>query len=383
MLKLSQTWKVLGTAFRQSLAIQNVSIALVGLLLTVTVWQCLGAMLLPPAVNDIAEENPATQRASIHHQRLGSIIHQGQTAYQDPASAVSPMIPTGIENVVNLSVDRPISPADVYWRFAKPVQQVFVVGQTWFTFFYYLLGSATTVLIWSYCGLPIVRGTIVRVAHEKSPSMTELISFSKPKGFVVASAISLPVIAMMLIAIPAIPVGWLMRLDVGVPIAGFLWILVLLVSSLIGILAFGLMLAWPLMWGAIAADDCDAFDAISRTYAYASQRPLHFLCYVSVAMLLGYLGWFVVWGFTEMVIGLGYWTVEIGCGGDRLKEVAGVTQQSHVTGVNAIRFACSVFRGVASSYSFSFFFSLAAAIYLLLRRDTDETELDQIFEVDT
>ena len=126
-------------------------------------------------------------------------------------------------------------------------------------------------------------------------------------------------------------------------------------------------------------------------------RDRHYLCYVLVGLVVGCLGWLVAWSLAELTVGLGFWCVELGCGAERIQEVlaairqpigelqSGVSPPSGVSpsGIAAIRFACNLLRGVASAYSFSFFFSLAASIYLLLRRDIDETELDQIFEFDS
>ena len=390
MLKLSQTWKVLNEAFRQSLDSQSLVFAFVGLLAMVLVWQVLGVMLLPSrasVVHATTEVSPSLRRASDYHEKLGALTNREAL----PSLFVSSPAP------LQPNVERPIDPLDAGWRFALPVRQLFVVGQSWTTFFYYLFGSVATIFVWSYCGLPIARLTVLKISREKSQTIGEALSYAKAKGFDVVSAVILPLIAVAMISIPAIPLGWAMKFDFGLLIAGCLWVLVLVVAALMAVLAFGLILGWPLMWGAVAADDCDAFDAISRAYAYALQRPLHYLCYVLVGLVVGCLGWLVAWSLAELTVGLGFWCVELGCGAERIQEVlaairqpigelqSGVSPPSGVSpsGIAAIRFACNLLRGVASAYSFSFFFSLAASIYLLLRRDIDETELDQIFEFDS
>ena len=63
------------------------------------------------------------------------------------------------------------------------------------------------------------------------------------------------------------------------------------------------------------AGSTDAFDAISRAYAYTFHRPLHYLFYLSVAALLGCFGWLLVWGTSESVVHLGYWGTGWGAGG--------------------------------------------------------------------
>src|SRR5690606_31366205 len=48
-------------------------------------------------------------------------------------------------------------------------------------------------------------------------------------------------------------------------------------------------------------------------------------------------------------------------------------------GASLIRFWETIVYGVAYGFAYSLFFSLASAIYLLLRHVDDETELDEVF----
>jgi uncharacterized protein involved in response to NO len=47
-------------------------------------------------------------------------------------------------------------------------------------------------------------------------------------------------------------------------------------------------------------------------------------------------------------------------------------------GARLIAFSVGLVRATASAFSFSYFWCAFAAIYLLLRRDTDQTELDDL-----
>ncbi len=145
------------------------------------------------------------------------------------------------------------------------------------------------------------------------------------------------------------------------------------------------------MWATIGAESSDAFDAISRSYAYTFQRPMHYFCYVLVAALLGSLGWLLLWGFTESIITLSYWGTSWGTGAERLGEIVAATGPDSAADSTAptpsttlwlgsalIGLCVGIVRAVASGVSFSYFWCVAAAVYLLLRRDTDQTEMDDI-----
>ena len=283
--------------------------------------------------------------------------------------------------------DRPIHCVEVYARFAEPGRRLFLVGHTWKSFLYYIVGGVLSVLIWAFAGLPIARSTVVRVAQSSASPSKASLNFGRTKGFDVFGAIALPMVGIAMMAIPIVALGFLMRLDVGVFIAGLLWILVAIVSCFMAILAVGLFAGWPLMWGAVAADDADSFDAISRSYAYALQRPLNYIGYLLISVALGTVGYLAAWGGSEMAVQLCYWCAQLGAGPERMSQIIDVvnstaseaTQSSMITvAAQIIHAVNTLVRYLASAYSFSFFFSAMTAIYMLLRRDTDETEIDQI-----
>ena len=81
--------------------------------------------------------------------------------------------------------------------------------------------------------------------------------------------------------------GVVMKVNLGVVLSGLIWFVVVAFSFMMVLLLIGLIIGWPLMWGAIACEGTDAFDAVSRAYAYAYQRPFRYLSYIA----LGGIGW--------------------------------------------------------------------------------------------
>ena len=53
-------------------------------------------------------------------------------------------------------------------------------------------------------------------------------------------------------------------------------------------------MGFPLLVPAVAAENCDAADAMQRAYAYVLNRPLHLLGYSIVALVGLALGYVVV-----------------------------------------------------------------------------------------
>ena len=135
----------------------------------------------------------------------------------------------------------------------------------------------------------------------------------------------------------------------------------------------GLIFGWPLMISAIATEGSDSFDALSRTYAYIYQRPLHYLFYVCLAILFGMLGWFFLVFFANFALETTQWIanwVVLGANG----ESAALRGSFAV-----IRCWNVIFKLLIMGFSATYFWTAAVAIYLLLRRDTDAVELDEVY----
>ncbi len=75
------------------------------------------------------------------------------------------------------------------------------------------------------------------------------------------------------------------------------------------------------MWPTISAEGTDSFDALSRSYSYTYQRPVHYLFYAAVAGILGMLAWVVVIIFANGVITYSYWAASWGSGGQRIQDI--------------------------------------------------------------
>jgi hypothetical protein len=179
----------------------------------------------------------------------------------------------------------------------------------------------------------------------------------------------------------SIPVGLLLRLEVGIYLAAVLWVFVLLGGLISAVLLLGLVFGWPLMWGTISAEEMgDVFEASQRCYSYTFGRPLRYLFYILVALLIGSAGWVLVYYFAEAVLHLSGWAVSWGSGSERLARLDG-SSGAHLA-ASVIQALNGLVRSVASAYRYSFLWCAAASIYLLLRRDVDHTEMDDIYVED-
>jgi hypothetical protein len=98
--------------------------------------------------------------------------------------------------------------------------------------------------------------------------------------------------------------------------------------------------------------------------------------------VIGWLGWLLVQNFAAAVIWLSYWAAGWGCGKEQLNALLhGGKDLSAVArfGAGLIVFWVGCVKLLAVGYLFSYFWTASAAVYFLLRRDVDATEMDEVF----
>ena len=368
-------WLLLFRVFRVATSIRVLSLAFIAVLLTTVAWNfsrtcCLSSDSLDDS--ELAEirrdfEAWPSNRNMLGFDRLAEVIRNPQLRILDEMSPVT----TSFETIV-----------EPFIRLLGPTTR-------WDQRCYWLLGGTLSIVLWSFFGLAIARISTVRLGRGEVIGLSDAIGFSFSKWVSCVASPFMPMMATLLLSLPLMLVGLLMRADIGVAIAGILWLLVIVVGVIMTGLSIGLLFGWPLMWGTIATESSDAFDAVSRSFSYTFCRPLQYLFYACVAIALGVLGWIVVWFFTEAIIQSACWAVAIGTGqerwdqiGNAMKAVATDVPTSRAIGVWMLGFFNAAVRTVVTGFNFGFFWTAAAAIYLLLRMDTDQTELDDIYFAD-
>ena len=281
-------------------------------------------------------------------------------------------------------------PRDVFRQFVSPYQNLFDRRYGLREFGYFLFGIGWTLALWGFVGLAIARVSLVRLTRNEFVGLDDAFDFSKRNWTTVVGAIGAPLAAVGALCVPAFLLGLLMTFDLGAMLVGFLWVLVLLLSAAIAVLLLGLMFGWPLMVASVGCESQNSFDAMTRSYAYTFQRPLNYLFYALVSILFGGLCWMVVSALADGVVGLTYWTTSWGANvaaADRMDLIAAgppltpddeSATSSLSIGRSAIGFWNGVIRSLAAGFLYGLFWCLASAVYLLLRKDVDETEMDEI-----
>ena len=247
------------------------------------------------------------------------------------------------------------------------------------------LAGAWSVAVWALFGGAIARIAAVYLTYGETLGPVAAIRAAARTWLSAVGAIGLVALATMVVALPLIVAGALLRFDFMVLLMGMAWIIALLCGAVVAILAIGLAVGWPLMWATSAVERTDAFDAISRGFAYLYQRPLHLLFYVAVASLTGVVAQLAVSAAVVATTTATEWSVALGAGEGRTSDlgfdhngVSGDVDSVGEIGAGGIQFWTSVVQGASTYFPLAYFWPAVTAIYLLLRREIDGTEMTEV-----
>lgn len=368
-------WLILVRCFRLAIRFRALVLAAVAILATLSGWALLGlAFSSDPAVASQLD------------------------AYQGcPWRALTEMVPdrpfgsprTGMPLRETIAAPVPVPVFVRAWEpllgswehLSRPWRELFAPGANFTQVVFLVLSGLWALLVWAFFGAAITRTTAVELAASERIGWGPMLRYAATKWPSYVAAPLMPLLALLAAVLLSALVGLLLRADVGVLVAAFAWPLMLLGWTFVAVLLLGLLFGWPLMWPVISAEGIDSFDALSRTYNYLFSRPLHALFYAFVAMVLGLLGWILVSTFAAAVISLTYWGASWGSGGQAIHAIqtGGGLGITGTIGAMLIRFSVECVKFLAVGFLYSYLWTAATAIYLLLRRDVDAREMDEVF----
>jgi len=266
------------------------------------------------------------------------------------------------------------------WQITLPFQFIFYGEIGWTGLAFCLLCGLWSLAVWALFGGAMTRSVAMQLTRQETIPWGQARNFAMRHWLSYFTAPLYPLLGVFLLAIPVAFLGLIAQIDIGALLAAVLWPLALLAGLLMAMLLLGLFFGWPLMWGTVSVEANDAFDALSRSYAYVYQRPLNYLFYALVAAVIGVLGYLLVGYFAEGVIHLTNWAASWGAGNSRTEMLTKMAIESGpgYYAVLLIALWTALVRLIAAGFAISYLWSAATAIYLLLRRDVDSAEMDEI-----
>ncbi|MFM8578435.1 MAG: hypothetical protein ACKOCN_06510 [Planctomycetaceae bacterium] len=267
------------------------------------------------------------------------------------------------------------------------------------------LGEAATalvrigwfVIVWSIFGTAISRYVALRSVGEESRGLFGSFAYGLAKWPAAFNGAAVVLLGVMLLAVPGMLLGLLMRFDWGLAVVATVWPVVLAGGLIVAILALGLVAGWPLMVACIGVERGDSFQAISSAFSYVFQRPLHYAFYLAVAVVVFVPSLFAAAAIVDATNGLSVWAASWGMGHDRTSDVLEGLSRIAMGGVDAggidrpagesasaawgtsmLDFWRRCLTAMLGAFVWAYVWSVVTAIYVLLRRDVDGTELDEV-----
>jgi hypothetical protein len=270
------------------------------------------------------------------------------------------------------------------WRLTEPARvlvepfvAVFALRTGWGPFLHALLAAAWGAVVWGIFGGAIARIAVVQAARNQRIGIGEAVRFARQRWLALIGTPFCPLLGIGFFTLLCAVLGLLYRLpQVGPILAGIFAPVALLAGLVMTLILVSLAVGWPLMHATVAAEGEDGFDALSRSFAYVNQRPLRYAACVVGAWGLGILGLIVVDLFARMTVHMAQWALGFGAPGDLLAtlfQFQGGTAPVAPMARNIHTFWLSLVGRVAHAWIYSYFWTTAAIIYLLLRQDVDGT----------
>jgi hypothetical protein len=367
-------WLVIFRTFRLAISLPVLLLATTGTLLVPAGWRISEALF----VDADAHQHDAVFRSVVENNRTWP-GQRGGGVVRPPNQG---RFPLSVEQTLRSG---PGIVEPIFFEFVGPVRRLLDAPLTLTQAAYFSFGFLWMLVVWGFLGGAITRLAGVYLGREERIGLVEAVRHAGRRFFSYVASPLFPLFGFVLMAIPIVLAGLLMRLDVGVLIAGILWVFMLACGLIMAIFLLGLLFGWPLMWGTVSCEEHgDVFEAFSRSYSYTFQRPLHYLFYALLATLFGALGWLLVYHFSEEVIRLTEWSASLGAGTDRWMELtrafgSGGAEDSIQWGGTMIGVWTAGVRTVATASAYGLFWCLATALYLLMRLSVDRTEFDEVY----
>jgi hypothetical protein len=265
------------------------------------------------------------------------------------------------------------------WHWASQPVIGLAHAEHWRRWFGLLAAALWTIAVWALFGGAIARIAALYLTHGESIGPIKALRAALARWPSTAGGPMLALVGIVLLALPLMLAGWMVRLDFLAIVISLFWILLILGGFALAIVVIGLAIGWPLMTATVAVERTDAFDGISRAYAYVYQRPLHLVFYIVAAGILGLAAQAGVNLIVGSTLDATRWAVSAGAGEQRATELyRGYIGQPEMRAVRIIRAWEGLFATIAGAFPMAYLFPAATGIYLLLRRQIDAMDLGEV-----
>ncbi len=268
-------------------------------------------------------------------------------------------------------------------------------------YIYSIIFFVITLAVICVAGGAICRIAALQFAKGEKPGLTESLRFSTKKFISFFTAPIAPVAIIIVIGLFIFVLGLLGNIPrLGELIMGIFMLLAVLAGALIAVVLIGTVAGFNLMFPAVAYDGSDCFDAVSRSFSYVYSKPWQMGFYTAIAAVYGAVCYTFVRFFAFLLLWASRWFLQLGVWADSSsretdKLSAVWPEPTFVDLYNSSALTTTVWSesfaaflvylvsllviGLVVSFIISFYFSANTIIYSLMRKQVDNTALEDIY----
>ena len=286
------------------------------------------------------------------------------------------------------------------YRFREVVQSIgnCLVAPLWAMTFhpiYSLIFFTITLAAISLAGGALCRIAALQFARGEKPGLIEALRFGAAKFSSFVTAPLIPIGIMAALGVFIVVLGLLGNARyVGELSLGLLLPLALMLAVPITIFLIGAIAGFNLMFPAIAYEDSDGFDAVSRSFSYVYAQPWHMGFYTVIAFIYGAVCYAFVRVFSLLLLHITRTFVELGFlnHSAKLERIwpqppfhrfigsVAATPAGWAESISAFLIHAWVLAvmGLMVSFVISFYFTANTIVYALMRKRVDKTSLAEV-----
>ncbi len=245
--------------------------------------------------------------------------------------------------------------------------------------------------IYALFGGAICRISALQVTRDERIGPMEALKFSGRRFwrlfFVPVTPVFIILIGIIAIAI----ISWFFSLPfVGQVLQALFMPIIFLIGFLVTVVVVLATAGYGLMFPAVAVDNSEAFDAMSRSFSYVLNKPWHaafyaflsavygIICYIFLRFFIFILFFCMRAGISLVLDGDLLWPEPIFS--DFMPPIQWhLLSTSQAVSAVMFRIATVFFVLVLPGYGLSFFYTMATQVYVLLRKDEDEVDMEECY----
>lgn len=245
-----------------------------------------------------------------------------------------------------------------------------------------LLVGLPLIAILSIAGGAIARSSAIEFSTGRFASSDDALGFTLRRARHFVGAVVGPIIACTLLFLLIAIGGLLLSVPVLDVLGSILYLPALILGGVATVVLMLHVLAMPMIVPALAVEGTDAFDAIQRAYAYVIAKPLRYLIYAVLLLVLGIVSAAVFTMIAQGSIEMTNWAASFFASDStsRVLTNEGEMGATKSTAHAIISIWHAIVELIAAGYVISLFFTSSTLLYLVTRRVCDGQGMNELWD---